>query len=253
MSRIGSLDNPDWMLLDLDPVDTSFDRIVEAALLVKELLDQLGLRGYPKTTGGDGMHVYVPLDPIYSYEQVRSFAELVTHLAVDASLTCSPPQGASRSGRKIASILITCRLEQAKRSQLPTFSGRMTAHRLLRRSIGKKSNRESSPPTSASTTRSNASRALAISLLLCSKAVNESKMRSPDCKVRSRKTRRQKSPPRNAPLNQRSRSGRRKLEGQAGPVFQVGQLSIGPELGEGSRLCAGKAGQDQAAVRRGDS
>jgi bifunctional non-homologous end joining protein LigD len=82
MSRIGTLENPDWMLLDLDPVDTSFDRIVEAALLVKELLAQLGLRGYPKTTGGDGMHVYVPLEPIYTYEQVRSFAELVTHLAV---------------------------------------------------------------------------------------------------------------------------------------------------------------------------
>ncbi len=82
MSRIGSLENPDWMLLDLDPVDTSFDRIVEAALLVNELLGQLGLRGYPKTTGGDGMHVYVPLEPIYTYEQVRSFAELVTHLAV---------------------------------------------------------------------------------------------------------------------------------------------------------------------------
>ncbi|MFL6417074.1 MAG: DNA ligase D [Bryobacteraceae bacterium] len=82
MSRIGSLDNPDWMLLDLDPVDTSFDRIIEATLLVKELLAGLGLRGYPKTTGGDGMHVYVPLEPIYSYEQVRSFAELITHLAV---------------------------------------------------------------------------------------------------------------------------------------------------------------------------
>ena len=82
MSRVGSLENPDWMLLDLDPVDTSFDRIVEAALLVKELLTQLGLRGYPKTTGGDGMHVYVPLDPVYTYEQVRSFAEVVTHLAV---------------------------------------------------------------------------------------------------------------------------------------------------------------------------
>src|SRR4051794_2849080 len=82
MSRIGSLENPDWMLLDLDPVETSFDRIVEAALLVRELLGQLGLRGYPKTTGGDGMHVYVPLEPEYTYDQVRSFAELVTHLAV---------------------------------------------------------------------------------------------------------------------------------------------------------------------------
>ena len=83
MSRVGSLDHPDWMLLDLDPVDTSFDQIVEAALLVRNLLSELGLQGYAKTTGGDGMHVYVPLDPLYSYDQVRSFAEIVAHLAVE--------------------------------------------------------------------------------------------------------------------------------------------------------------------------
>ncbi len=83
MSRAGNLDHPDWMLLDLDPVDTSFDQIVEAALLVRELLKSVGLNGFPKTTGGDGMHVYVPLEPVYSYEQVRGFAELLSHLAVD--------------------------------------------------------------------------------------------------------------------------------------------------------------------------
>jgi len=83
MSRAGSLDRPDWMLLDLDPVEASFDRIVEAALLVREILAGLGLNGYPKTTGGDGMHVYVPLEPIYTYDQVRSFAEIVSHLAVN--------------------------------------------------------------------------------------------------------------------------------------------------------------------------
>jgi bifunctional non-homologous end joining protein LigD len=81
MSRVGSLDRPDWMLLDLDPVDTSFDQLVEAALLVNEILSELKLKGYPKTTGGDGMHVYVPLEPQYSYDQVRSFAEIVAHLA----------------------------------------------------------------------------------------------------------------------------------------------------------------------------
>ncbi len=81
-SRVGNLDHPDWMLLDLDPVDTSFDLLIEATLLVRELLDELGLRGYPKTTGGDGMHVYVPLEPTYTFDQVRSFAELISHLAV---------------------------------------------------------------------------------------------------------------------------------------------------------------------------
>jgi bifunctional non-homologous end joining protein LigD len=83
MSRVGNLNHPDWILLDLDPVETSFDQIVEATLLVREVLEELGLRGYPKTTGGDGMHIYVPVEPIYTYDQVRSFAELIAHLALD--------------------------------------------------------------------------------------------------------------------------------------------------------------------------
>ena len=83
MSRVGSLDKPDWMLLDLDPVDASFDLIVDAAILIRDVLLWLGLKGYAKTTGGDGMHIYVPLEPIYSFEQVRSFAEILSHLAVE--------------------------------------------------------------------------------------------------------------------------------------------------------------------------
>jgi len=83
MSRVGQLEHPDWILLDLDPVEASFDKIVEAALLIREVLSDLKLEGYPKTTGGDGMHVYVPLDPVYTYDQVRSFAEILSHLAVD--------------------------------------------------------------------------------------------------------------------------------------------------------------------------
>jgi bifunctional non-homologous end joining protein LigD len=83
MSRVGSLEHPDWMLLDLDPVEVSYDKIVEAAQLIKQVLGELGLKGYAKTTGGDGMHIYVPLEPVYSFEQVRGFAELVSHLAVD--------------------------------------------------------------------------------------------------------------------------------------------------------------------------
>jgi bifunctional non-homologous end joining protein LigD len=81
MSRVGNLDHPDWMLLDLDPVDASFDAIVDAALVARDLLESAGLRGYPKTTGGDGMHIYVPFDPVYSYEQVRGLAEILSHLA----------------------------------------------------------------------------------------------------------------------------------------------------------------------------
>ena len=83
MSRIGSLEHPDFALIDLDPTEgCPYERIVEAARLVKKTLDALGLAGYPKTTGGDGMHVYIPLEPVYTYEQVRTFAELLSILVI---------------------------------------------------------------------------------------------------------------------------------------------------------------------------
>jgi bifunctional non-homologous end joining protein LigD len=77
MSRLGSLDNPDFILIDLDPYHCGYDRIVEAALLVREKLRLIGLTGYPKTTGGNGMHVYIPVEPIYEFAQTRSFAEVL--------------------------------------------------------------------------------------------------------------------------------------------------------------------------------
>jgi len=83
MSRSPSLDHPDLVLIDLDPQECPFERIVEAALLAKEILDQIGLAGYPKTTGGDGMHVYIPVEPVYTYEETRTFAELIARLAFD--------------------------------------------------------------------------------------------------------------------------------------------------------------------------
>ncbi len=103
MSRIGHLDKPDWMLLDLDPVDASYDLIVDAALLIREILSGLGLKGYPKTTGGDGMHIYVPLDPIYTFEQVRNFAEILSHLAVDraANLFTTPRSVEKRKKNRV--------------------------------------------------------------------------------------------------------------------------------------------------------
>ena len=80
MSRSPALDNPDFILIDLDPQDCPFDRIVDAALLVKQVLDQIGLTGYPKTTGGDGLHVYIPVEPVYTYDETRTFAELIARL-----------------------------------------------------------------------------------------------------------------------------------------------------------------------------
>lgn len=103
MSRIGSLDNPDFILIDLDPYHCGYDRIVEAAQLVRQTLDQIGLQGYPKTTGGDGMHIYVPVEPIYTYQQVRSFAEILARwLAVERpDLFTTPRTVAAREKGKV--------------------------------------------------------------------------------------------------------------------------------------------------------
>ncbi len=103
MSRLGSLDHPDFILIDLDPYHCGYDRIVEAAQLVRQTLDQIGLQGYPKTTGGDGMHVYVPVEPIYTYQQVRSFAEILARwLAVGRpDLFTTPRTVAAREKGKV--------------------------------------------------------------------------------------------------------------------------------------------------------
>jgi bifunctional non-homologous end joining protein LigD len=81
MSRWPTLDNPDFVLIDLDPYECPFEMVVEAALLVKQVLDRVALQGYPKTTGGDGMHVYIPVETGYSYDDTRTFAELIGQLA----------------------------------------------------------------------------------------------------------------------------------------------------------------------------
>jgi bifunctional non-homologous end joining protein LigD len=82
MSRVGTLHNPDWILIDLDPQECPFEMIIESAQLVKDILDEIGLKGYPKTTGGDGMHIYIPVPPIYTYEITKQFAEVMASVAV---------------------------------------------------------------------------------------------------------------------------------------------------------------------------
>ncbi|MBK9168277.1 MAG: DNA ligase D [Bryobacterales bacterium] len=97
MSRVGSLDHPDFILIDLDPVQCSYDSIVEAALLVREKLERIGLRGYPKTTGGDGMHIYIPVEPVYTYEQAKSFAEILSVLvAAERPALFTTPRSVAR-------------------------------------------------------------------------------------------------------------------------------------------------------------
>jgi bifunctional non-homologous end joining protein LigD len=103
MSRVGSLEHPDYILIDLDPQECEFVKIVEAALLVKQKLDAIGLTGYPKTTGGDGMHIYIPIEPVYSYEQARTFAEVIARMiaAQRSDLFTTPRSVAAREKSRV--------------------------------------------------------------------------------------------------------------------------------------------------------
>jgi bifunctional non-homologous end joining protein LigD len=77
-SRVDRPERPDFVLFDLDPADDAgFRECVDVAHLVKELLDTLGLRSYPKTSGADGIHVLVPIARRSSYEDTRRFAEIL--------------------------------------------------------------------------------------------------------------------------------------------------------------------------------
>ena len=80
LSRCDRPDRPDQLLLDLDPKGGAFHDVVGAALRVKDVLDAAGLDSVPHTTGGEGMHVRVPLARTHTFEQTRLFAYAVGNL-----------------------------------------------------------------------------------------------------------------------------------------------------------------------------
>jgi bifunctional non-homologous end joining protein LigD len=73
-SRVDRLERPDYLVMDLDPPEEGFGAAVEAAFVVKEVLDGLGLEAATKTSGAKGVHVYVPLERRYGYPEVRAAA-----------------------------------------------------------------------------------------------------------------------------------------------------------------------------------
>lgn len=76
LSRTDRPKQPDYVVFDLDIVRPElFDRVLAVALLLRDELARLGLTGHPKTTGGDGLHVYVPIARGPEYEHTRAWAQ----------------------------------------------------------------------------------------------------------------------------------------------------------------------------------
>jgi bifunctional non-homologous end joining protein LigD len=79
-SRVDKPDRPDFVLFDLDPPDGGFVAAIRVAHLIRELLDELGLPGYVKTSGADGIHVVAPITRRSTFKQTYSFAERASRL-----------------------------------------------------------------------------------------------------------------------------------------------------------------------------
>jgi DNA ligase D len=75
-STIKRLDKPDWLAIDLDPKSAPWENVLQVALVVKEVADEIGLQAFPKTSGSSGIHIYVPLKPANEYDKVSEFARL---------------------------------------------------------------------------------------------------------------------------------------------------------------------------------
>jgi bifunctional non-homologous end joining protein LigD len=114
--RADDLEHPDELRIDLDPgPGVEFDRVREAAGVVREVLAEARLTGWPKTSGSRGIHVYVRIARRWSFDAVRRAA---LALARDAERHSSPAAGGKRS--VTASSSTTTRTPRTARSRRPT-------------------------------------------------------------------------------------------------------------------------------------
>ncbi|HHT46673.1 MAG TPA: DNA polymerase domain-containing protein [Firmicutes bacterium] len=103
LSSAETPDNPDFAVFDLDLAEgVSFSEVCTVALNLKKMLEEKGLRSYPKTSGSRGIQVYLPLEPIYTYEITRVYCESIfQELNAMMPAITTLERKVSRRGRKI--------------------------------------------------------------------------------------------------------------------------------------------------------
>jgi bifunctional non-homologous end joining protein LigD len=81
-SRVGSLEQPDWCVIDLDPKDAPFSDVIRTALAFRALCESIELPSYVKTTGKTGLHILLPLGRQLTYAQCRTLGELLARVVL---------------------------------------------------------------------------------------------------------------------------------------------------------------------------
>src|SRR5499433_178000 len=80
-SRIDDIEHPDYFFFDLDPSDeTEFSVVLTIARALHKKLEEIGVTPFLKTSGATGFHLYIPVEPVYTYAQLRTFAEVVARM-----------------------------------------------------------------------------------------------------------------------------------------------------------------------------
>jgi bifunctional non-homologous end joining protein LigD len=102
-AQLPDLAEPDLAIIDLDPgEECTFQEVLRAALVVRDELYQSGLRGYPKTSGGRGLHLVIPVAPGHSFDAVRDWvSRLADQLAAAHPTQFSSDGGATHRGDRI--------------------------------------------------------------------------------------------------------------------------------------------------------
>jgi len=102
-SHLPDLTQPDLAIFDLDPGETaSFDAVREAGLRLHDALAQAGMRGYPKTSGGGGLHIFVPLASGHTFEHVRGWVKAIgQQLALNYPDLIALARGATHQGGRV--------------------------------------------------------------------------------------------------------------------------------------------------------
>lgn len=78
LSRVGSLETPDFIAFDLDPKGAPFGNVLKVALVMKEVLDEIGIQAFVKTSGSSGLHVFVSVSKGYAFEEAMKWAKGVS-------------------------------------------------------------------------------------------------------------------------------------------------------------------------------
>lgn len=101
-SRARTFPKPDWVCFDLDPASGKFGDAAEAGILLKTMLDGLGLKSFPKTSGSRGLHVLVPIRIGPTSDEVLKFAEeVVSQLAAKHPKLLTTEHSISARGKRV--------------------------------------------------------------------------------------------------------------------------------------------------------